>query len=396
MVLSLMRKHAKSWLIKFMIGMIAVVFIFYFGYSFRAGKGTKVAYVNGEVISGVEYQKAYRNLLEGLQRQYKSVWSDNLIEVFDIKNRALENLINQKIIAQEARKIGLDVTEREIQQKIMAYPAFQFRGQFDESRYRALLQNNRMKPEDFEAAIAQELLREKVGQFLMTFLPVTEQQVLDRYTFYNEKVKVSFVQFLPENFKGSIKIDEADLERYFDEHKEAYRIPEKIKLAYIVIDPADSKEGIKIAEEELIAYYEDNIAMFSEKKRVKARHILFKLKEDASEEDVKKVKEKASPVLKKARAGEDFASLAKKHSEGPTAKQGGDLGYFSAGEMVKPFEEAAFKMKKGEISDLVRSRFGYHIIKIEDIKEARRKSLEESREQISKALTHMIAMDIAH
>lgn len=396
MVLSLMRRHAKSWLIKFLIGIIAVVFIFYFGYSFRARTGVKIAYVNGELISGVEYQKAYRNLLEGLQRQYRDAWSDNLIKIFDIKNRALDSLINQRLISQEAKRIGLDVTEREIQDKIMAYPGFQFQGRFDERRYMALLQNNRMKPEDFEAGIAQELLQEKVSQFLMTFSPVTEAEVRDRYTFYNEAVKVSFVEFLPERYKDSVKTDEAGLEKYFDEHKEAYRVPEKIKLTYMVVNPDRFKDEVVLSDGEVKAYYEENMDMFREKKKVKARHILFKLDEGASKEKEKQVKEKALAVLKKAQAGEDFAALAKAHSEGPTAKNGGDLGYFSKGDMVKPFEEAAFNMKKGEISDLVKTRFGYHIIKVEDVKEARTKSLEEVKDQILEKFTSVITADLAH
>ena len=124
MLLSLMRKHAKSWLIKFFIGMIAVVFIFYFGYSFTSKARLKVAYVNGEPISGVEYQKAFRNHLEALQRDYRSLWSDQLIKVFDLENRALQDLINRKLISQEAKRIGLDTTEKEIQNQILAYPAF--------------------------------------------------------------------------------------------------------------------------------------------------------------------------------------------------------------------------------------------------------------------------------
>jgi len=183
MLLSMMRKHAKSWLIKVLIGIIAVVFIFYFGYSFRAKKGLKVAYVNGELISGMEYQKAYWDLLEALRRQYKDVWNDNLIKVFDLKNRALDNLINQKLISQEARKIGLDVTESEIQQAIMDYPAFQIDGQFDMRRYMGLLSQNRMQPEDFEVSMAKELLDGKLRQFLLTFMPITDQEVLDYYSY---------------------------------------------------------------------------------------------------------------------------------------------------------------------------------------------------------------------
>ena len=396
MVLSLMRRHAKSWLIKFLIAMIAVVFIFYFGYSFTARRGLKIAYVNGEPISGLEYQKTYRRFLEALQRDYKNVWNENLIDAFDLKNRALESLINEKLVSQEARRIGLDITEREIQDEILAYPAFQYNGRFDERRYHALLSQNRMNPEDFEEGIAQELLQRKIRQFLLTFSPVTEREILDQYTFANEKVKISFVQFLPKAFEKSVTYDPESLATYFEEHKEAYRLPEKIKVAFITIDPNAFKDGVVLMDRQVEDYYEENVQMFKQEKEVKVRHILFKLDRNAPKEEEEKVREKASKVLEKARAGEDFAELAKKYSEGPTAKKGGDLGYFSSGRMVKPFEEAAFKMKKGEISDLVRTPFGFHIIKVEDIKEARTKSLEEVRGQISKTLITMASADLAH
>ncbi|MGD8229642.1 MAG: SurA N-terminal domain-containing protein [Desulfobacteraceae bacterium] len=396
MVLSLMRRHAKSWLIKFLIGMIAVVFIFYFGYSFTARSGVKIAYVNGEPITGVEYQKTYRRYLENLQRAYKNVWSENLIEEFDLKNKALEELINGKLVSQEARKIGLDITDKEIQNEILAYPAFQYRGRFDESRYRALLSQNRMTPEDFETSIAQELLKRKLRQLLMTFSPVTEQEVLEQYTFSNQKVKISFVQFQPKDFEKSIVLEPQAMESYFEENKEEYRVPEKIKIAYITMDPNAFKSDVSITDQQVEDYYEDNREMFKQEKEVRARHILFKLDPNAPEEEDEKVREKASEVLEKAREGDDFVNLAKKYSEGPTAQKGGDLGYFGRGQMVKPFEEVSFKMKTEEISELVRTRFGYHIIKVEDVKEAREKTLEEVSEEIKKTLTNMATMDLAH
>lgn len=396
MLLSLMRKHAQSWIIKFLVAIIAAVFIFYFGYSFRRSAGTKIAYVNGELISGVEYQKAYRSMVEALQREYKSVWSDSLLKVFNVRTRALDRLISQKLVSQEARNIGLDVTGKEVQDQIMVYPAFQSRGRFDESRYRSLLQNNRMQPEDFEAGIEQELLQRKIEHFLRSFLLVSGQDVLEYYTYSNERVKISFVQFLPERFKASVKIDDASIEKYFNEQKEKYRIPEKIKLTYIVFDPDEFKDKVKVSDQQIRDYYEERMSAFKEEKQVKVRHILFKLAQDASEGEEKKVRERALSVLKKARDGEDFANLAKAYSEDPSKEQGGDLGYFSSGEMVKPFEDTAFKMKKGEISDPVRTPFGYHIIKVEEIKEARAKSLEDVREQIAKLLNQMGRMDLAH
>ncbi len=396
MLLSLMRRHAKSWLIKFLIAIIAIVFIFYFGYSFKSDEGVKVAVVNGEPISGVEYQKTKRNMLEALQRSYGNVWSDNLIEVFDVKNRALQQLVDQILISQEAKKIGLDVTKEEIQQRIIAYPAFQFQGRFDLGRYQSLLQRNRMKEEDFEKGVALELLQEKVSQFLATFTPISDQDILEQYTFAKEKVKVSYVEFSPERYEESVTLDPVAMEKYFQENKERYRIPEKINVTYISLDPKDFEAQIKVTEQEVRDYYDVHLENYKVKDQVKARHILFKLEEGADEAQEKKVREKASSVLAKARKGEDFAELAKKYSEGPSKDAGGDLGYFSKGQMVKPFEDAVFNLKKGEISDLVKTPFGYHIILVEDVKESRTKELGEVREEITEKVRRVTATDLAH
>ena len=396
MLLSLMRKHAKSWLIKALIAIIAVVFVFYFGYSFTSDQALKIAYVNGELINGPEYEKAYRDMLTALQSRYKSMWNDNMIKMFNLKNRALESLITQRLMSQAAKELGLDVTEAEVQKAIMAYPAFQINGQFDLRRYQALLSNNHMKPEDFETGFTSELLDKKLKQFLFAFLNATDREVLEYYTFANEKVKIAFVEFVPESFKKSVKVNDAELEKYFEKNKEQYRVPEKISVSYLEIDPKNFESGIKISEKEIQSFYEYNADKYNQPKQVKARHILFKFDQNDSDEVKNDAKKRALTVLEKARKGEDFAGLAKEYSEGPSKSQGGDLGYFGAGQMETPFEEAAFALKKGEISDLVQTRFGYHIILVEDIKEADTTPLEKVREEIVATLTGNVATELAH
>lgn len=396
MLLSLMRRHAKSYIIKFLIGIIAIVFIFYFGYSFRSREGLKVAVVNGEMISGVEYQKAYRTILENYQKQYKGFWNDSLIKSLGLRTQALESLIREKLISQESRRIGLDVTGKEVQDRILSYPVFQFQGRFDEGRYRALLQNNHMTPEEFEEGIAAELLRQKMEQFLMSIMPITDPEVLDYYTLTNEQVKISFVHFSPKNYESSVTAEPAAMEAYFEEHKEDYRIPDKIKITYIEVNPDQYGDRTTISDKQVSDYYEENLDLYKEKKQVRARHILFKLDMGASEAEETKVREKARKVLERAGKGENFETLAKEFSEGPTKDKGGDLGYFSEGQMVKPFEEAAFKLKMGEISDLVRTTFGYHLIKVEDIKEARTKAIEEVSQGIRDTLSGLARSDYAH
>ena len=396
MLLSLMRKHAQSWLIKVIIAIIAVVFVLYFGTMRQSDRNAKTAMVNGTLITTQEYKKAYHDLMDTFQKQYKDLWNDDLIKALDVKNLALRNLINQILIEQEAHRLGLEVTDDEIQKAVMGYSAFQVNGRFDMDRYQDLLGYRRLTPEDFEEMLRQELLNGKLRQFLVAFSNVTDQEVRDNFTFNNEKIKISFVQFTPDKFRDDVHLNESETKDFFEKHKERYRVPRKIKIAYLAINPQSFEGEVQISDEEVISYYEYNMDTFSEPKKVKARHILFKLSETGSEEKENEIRAKAESVLKEAREGEDFIALAKKYSEGPTKTKGGDLGYFSFGQMVKPFEAAAFDLAPGQISDLVRTEFGYHIIKVEDVKEASTKPLDEVRAQILKTLAMNTSADLAY
>lgn len=396
MFITMMRRHTKGIMIKVMVGLIATVFIFWGIYSFRETPGTKIAYVNGDLISGQEYEAIYREMLNALQKQYKEYWNDNLIKVFQLRQKALESLINKRLISQEAARIGLNVTDDEVANAIRTYPAFQLNGEFDESRYMSLLRYNRMEPSDFESGIKLELLGQKIHHFIKCFLPIIDAEIMDYYTYQREKINIGFVSFNPQDFKGKIELNETEKEDYFTENKEKYRIPAKIKIAYLAIDPSDFADKVTISEREISDFYELNQERFKDPKQIKARHILFKLSPDASKSEDATAKEKALAILKRAKDEEDFSALARKYSQGPTASKGGDLGYFKKDQMLKPFEEVAFNLKIGEIGGPVRTQFGWHIIKVEDIKEANIKTLPEVRSQIVATLKKDITGDMAH
>lgn len=400
MLLGLMRKHAQSWLIKFMIALIVVVFIFFYGYSYMTDDLVKVAEVNGEPISRVEYEKAKMNLITNLQNQYKSAWSDKLIEAFDIKNRALDALIEQKIISQGADRLGLMVTENEKREKILEIPAFLTDGRFDENKYRSLLSYSRSSPEEFEESLSMELLREKLIQFLTTFIVPSNQEILDHYRFANEKIKLSFVKFSPDEYKSSVKKEKEVINAFFEGRKENYRVSEKRKIGYVKISPEMFSDKVELDENDLMEYYESNISIYTQKKQVKARNILFKVDPGASPEEQEKIEGKAASVLEKAKKGEDFAELAKKFSEDTTKSKGGDLGYYTKEQMLKDFGDRdfvnkVFSLNKDEISDLVKTISGYNIIKVEDIRDESVKPYAEVRGQIESMMKRNRGMDMA-
>lgn len=395
MVLSIMRRHAKSWIIKFLIAIIAIVFVFYFGYSFTAQQGLKVAYVNGDLITGSEYQKAYRDLLVAFQNQYKAAWNDAMAESLGVKKMALTNLVNQRLMNQEARRLGLEVTEEEVQKAILNFPAFQSDGRFDLRRYKGLLSQNHMETEDFEKAMAHDLLEKKLRQFLFAFLDVTDEEVRTYYRFFNEKIRISVVQFPVSEYTKAVTWDREALEKYFAEHKETYRIPEKIKAVAIVLDPFTYREAVKITDQEVRAQYEDNVAAYKDPKKMRLRNILLKVA-GATKEAEEAVMGKARGLLEEARKGGSFAELAKRHSEGPNKDQGGDLGLLSPDQMDPLFRKATADLKKGEISEPVRNAMGINLIYVEEIQEERQKPFEDVKASVREGLVKRATAEMAH
>jgi peptidyl-prolyl cis-trans isomerase D len=396
MFITRIRAHSKSILIKVIVGLIAVVFIFWGIYTFRGRPGSKIAYVNGDLITGQEYDAVYRDMLGALQKQYREYWSDNLIGVFQLKRKALNSLINKRLISQEAERLGLGITDEEVLDAIVNYPAFQVNGEFDESRYNSVLRYNRMEPSDFESTMRLELLGQKIRQLIRCFFPITDGEVLDYYTYEKQKINIGFVTFNPEDFEETVSVNQDEKKTYFEENKERYRVPERIKIAYLSLDPSGFLDKVTVTEQDISDYYELNQEGFKDPEQVKARHILLEVSQDASESQEAAVKEQALAILKRAQDGEDFSELARKYSQDPSASEGGDLGYFQKGQMAEPFEELAFTLKPGELGGPVRTKFGWHIIKVDDAKVATVKTLPEVRDQIVTTLKKDASRDMAH
>ncbi len=395
-MLNLMRKHAGSWMIKVMMVLIAVVFVLYFGYSFRGRRANRVAAVNDSVISLDEYRGVYDRLLEQYRRQFGDALDQELLKRLDLKRQAMDQLIDRRLLLQEATRINLHVTDEELSKAIQKVTAFQYNGQFDRRQYERVLAQNRMTPGAFEESMKRDLLTEKMQGIVLGSIKVSDAEALETHKWREEQVSLDYVTFMPSSYDAST-VTPAELETYFSEHQKAYETPAKRKARYVVFAFNELEPEVHVSEEEISQYFDLNRDNYATPKKVRARHILFKLEPDSTQEQIDGVRKRALEVLKEAKAGGDFAKLAEKHSDDPGTKtKGGDLDFFTEGQMVKPFSDAAFAMKPGEISDPVRTRFGWHLIKVEEVQEAKEPALAGVEEEIRKKLVKDAARNLAY
>jgi peptidyl-prolyl cis-trans isomerase D len=394
-MLSVMRKHAGSWMIKIILFAIVIVFVFWGVGSFRSRQASKVATVNGEVIHVAAYQRAYNNLLDQYRQQFGSRLNDKMIEMLQIKRQVLNQLIDQTLLLQEAKKLGLRVSNEEVAASITSNPVFQYSGRFDDRRYRAILAQVHLTPEVFEAEQKNVLLSKKLTRIIMGAARVSEPEVRQWYDWQNTSVNIDYVLFDPARYHN-IKPSEKDIAAYFDKHKKRYKTDPMVKARYVVFNPAAYKSRVKVTADEIADYYDSHPDEFRTKKTVEASHILIKVAPNASAKAVQAAKAKAEAIAKKARAGANFAKLAKKYSQGPSRDRGGYLGKFTRSQMVKPFADKAFSMSPGQISDPVRTRFGWHVIKVDSVQKATTKTLEQSKAKIIGILTEKKAKSMAY
>jgi peptidyl-prolyl cis-trans isomerase D len=384
-MLSLMRKHAGTWIIKVILGAIVVVFVFWGVGSWTSQRLSRVANVNGDWITTDEYRATYNTLLDQVRQSFGNNVTDELLQSLQLRKRALDQLVDKVLMLQAAEKINLRVSDEELARWIRNIPSFQTAGVFDSRRYQDLLNRIKLTPEAFEIIQRDSLLIEKLRAFITGSIKVSDYEALEWYEWNNSTVSLDYAVIEAKRYTDLAPTDE-DLKTYFDEHKESYKTEPQIKVRYLAFKPEAYLSKVTLSEDEIRDYYETNLEDFTSPKTVEARHILLKLSQDASAEDVAAAKEKIENILKMAKEDQDFAELAKQYSEGPTKDKGGYLGTFRKESMVKPFADKAFSMKAGEISEPVRTRFGWHLIKVEKVNPAGTKSFGDAKAEIQKKL----------
>jgi len=394
-MLSLMRKHAGSWLIKVILGAIVVVFVLWGVGSWTSQRSGRVATVNGDPISLEEFRITYKRVLEQVRQSFGNNLNEDLIKTLQLPKQAMDELINRNLMRQAAAELNLQVSDEELSRSIQDISAFQTAGLFDNRRYQTILDRNSMTPESFEINQRDALMIQKLNNIITSSVKISDQEVVQWYKWDNTEVNLDFVLFDPERYQDISTAGE-EMQTYFEDHKESYKNAPTINVRYLKFEPKTFVSQVVVSEDEIEVYYEDHPDEFRNPKTVEARHILIKLNQDASPEEIAKGKEHIETVLQKAKDGQDFAELAKENSEDTSKDKGGYLGTFRRDAMVKPFSDKAFSMEAGEISDPVRTRFGWHIIKVEKVNEATTTSFADAKSDILQKLTEEASKHVAY
>jgi len=377
-MLDFLRRKAQSTVIQ--VGILAIILVFMFwGVGGNKGNGpNSLATVNGQMVSYQDYQKLYDQKLNQLRAQLGGEIPPGLLENLGLKQQILDELIQRMLLSQGAEAAGVMVSEEEVRQAIQEMPAFQKDGVFNVEWYNKILAGNRMSVSDFEASVKNDLLTAKILGHLSRFGGVSEAELQERFDLDYRQKKFSYVAFEAGDFEKKVQINDDELAAYFESHRDSYLSQPEINLSYVLF-PYGVGASYPIADEDVTAYYEQHKEDYLVPETRRARHILVKVAEDAPVTEIDQARKRAEDLLQKARDGKDFAELARQNSDDKgSAANGGDLGFFKRGQMVPPFEDAVYGLEKGGMT-LVRSRFGFHVVKLEEIKPGRLKPLDEVR-----------------
>ncbi|MCX7248511.1 MAG: SurA N-terminal domain-containing protein [Burkholderiales bacterium] len=379
------RKHTKIMMgLMFLLIIPSFVLFGIDGYNRMRENGATVARVGGHDITQGEWDAAHKAEADRLRAQMPNL-DAKLLDSPEARYSTLERLVRERVMAQAADQFRLTTSDARLARDLQEDPGIASLrrpdGKLDMERYRQMAASQGTTPEGFEARVRRDLsVRQVEAGLTQTGFAATAVADVALNAFF-ERREVQVVNFLSADFASRVNPTDAEVEAFYKTNETLFQAPEQASIEYVVLDLESVKKSITINEADLKSYYEQNVARLSGNEERRASHILINAPKDAPAAERQKAKARAQELLAELRKAPDsFADLAKKNSQDTgSAAKGGDLDFFARGAMVKPFEEAAFAMKKGDISELVESDFGYHIIKLADIKAPKQRSFEELR-----------------
>ena len=390
-MLDRMRRH-KGWL-KWSLALVVLTFIVFYIPAFLenptvagASPGAVIAEVEGREVRAGEFQRRYQSQIQAYQGAYGGKVSAQLLRQLGVERQVLQQMIDEQAAITEAERQGIRVSDEELAQQIFSIPAFQDKGRFvGEQRYEQVLRSQRppISKGDFEESLRRSMLVTKLRSTLTDWMSVSDAEIEREYRHRNEKVKLQLVALTADTFRDKVSVSDADVQTHYDAHKAEYRIGERRKVKFVLVDMDQARAKATVPEADVRRQYNETIEQYQTPEQIRASHILI----STDGKDEATARKQAEDLLAQVKAGGDFAALAKADSDDAASKaNGGDLDYFARGRMVPEFENVAFSMAPGQVSDVVKTQFGFHIIKLVDKKGGTTRSLDDVRAQITEQL----------
>ncbi len=390
-MLDKIRTFSQYRIVKWLFAIFLVIPFGLFGvdYYFRTPMGgDTIATVGGSRVSQGDFDQAMRQQQETLQAQFGRNWDSSLMENPEIRRSVLERVINDRLVVLGAERAGVKIDDKQLAERIASEPAFQEDGKFSRPRYEAFARAQGYSVVGLDERIREDMRLQRYRDSIVQSV-IIPRSTLDGFIRLSEQSReVSMIQVTPEAFLASVKPTEEQVRAYYESKSQEFAVPEQVRVEYVELSVDSLAAKTPVDPEEVKKFYEANKSRFVQREERRASHILLAVKPDAPEAEQKAVEAKAAAIAAEVRRKPaSFAEVARRESKDPgSAAQGGDLGFFARGAMVKPFEDAAFGAKKDEIVGPVRSDFGWHVIRVTDVKPEKGKSLAEATPEIEAEL----------
>jgi peptidyl-prolyl cis-trans isomerase D len=363
------------------LGAVALVFIFWGAHGlvdFNIGPKTYAAKVDGESIPTETVRRAWQQRQSQLQQMLRDELPPDLVK--SQQTQLLDQFVQEALLKQRASRYGYHVSDQELAARVMQYPQFQVDGKFSKDRYNAMVRASGLTESQFEAELQSGLLIEQLRSAVVESAFVAPYELDRRYAMEKQEREIDYALIAASSFEASTTITDEQVQKWYQQNQDKYLLPETVNLQYIELTREHAESGIQVTEQALKEYYEQVKDRFTSQERRHGRHILITVGDGVDDAAAKK---KAEELTAKAKAGADFAQLAKENSKDPgSAQQGGDLGWAQRGMFVGPFEDALFAMSVGEIRGPVKSDFGYHVMKLDEVEAGHVKTFEEAHAEV--------------
>ncbi|MCP5291714.1 MAG: SurA N-terminal domain-containing protein [Burkholderiales bacterium] len=389
--------NRKKRIVQIVLLLAVLPFMFWGVQSYRSdGQEGYVAIVDGEEIPRREFEQALRDHQARLRVMFGGNFDSAMLDSYEVRDSVLERLIQQRLLFREAISNGFTVLDSQLVNEISQIPEFHLDNKFSKKQYESFLRNEGLSPVTFESRVRQELLLRQLLDGYSEYGFVSDA-VANKVIYLSEvQREISQAQIKPEDYMSQIEPAEDEIKAYYDEHQSEFFLPERVRVAYLVLSLKSLAENEPVSDEAVQTYYDEHQIEFGQPEERRASHILIAAAATAEEGEKQLAREKAENILEQVlQDPERFAELAEEYSDDPgSSSRGGDLGFFGRGVMVKAFEDEIFQMQPDEIRGLVETDFGFHIIQLTEVKEAKTADLADVKEQIEEKLKLQMASDI--